>query len=160
MVKCSSLLTGIVVESTVKSYTGNFLYSDYATVRGNKNSVLNTCAKIPIIGIFAGITRIAIGIIHTIGHLFAALITQNKGHLFHAAKGACEILRGVIETTPILGRIFANLYNSSPPLYTEGWEEGGRSWWMIKMYNPEKPDGLDKWMGNWHTYPKELYVKA
>lgn len=160
MVNCSKLLVGIVVETTVNSYTGNVLYSDYATGLGEKNSFLNKCAKVPIIGIVAGVLRIVLGIIHTLGHLFAALFTQKRGHLYHAAKGLCEILRGSIEALPIMGRVFANLYNSSPALYSQNWEEGGRSWWMIKMYNPEKPDGLDKWMNLWMDYPAYYYVKV
>ena len=155
--KLSALLHGIVVETTVPSPTGNILYSDYATVNGQKDSLLNKCAKIPFVGIVAGIARMALGILHTLGHLFAALVTLNKGHLYHAAKGACEILRGGIEALPIIGRIFANTYNSQGT----PWEEDGvRSWWMIKIYNPEKPDGLDKWMRNWACFPQEYYIKA
>lgn len=167
MVKCNSLLNGIVVETTVQSYTGNILYSDFSEIPGsdnskNKNSLLNKCAKIPFVGIAAGIVRMALGIIHTLGHLFAALVTCKKGHLYHAAKGLCEILRGSIEAIPVAGRIFANLYTPAQIqyLYQPGWEEGRRTWWMIKMYNPEKPDGLDAYMHNWANFPRDMYVRV
>ncbi len=152
------LLHGMVIETDVESFTGKYLYSDFATGRGEKDSTLNSLAKIPFVGIAAGIARVALGILHTIGHLFAALFTLQKGHLFHAAKGACEILRGVIESTPIVGRIFANSYNSVSITFTDFDDEGDRSWWMIKIYNPNKPDGLDLWMNDWKNYP--FYVKG
>lgn len=152
------LLNGMVIETTAESWTGPYLYSDFATGKAEKNNTLNTCTKIPFIGIVAGLTRIALGIIHTIGHLAVALCKQNKGHLCHAAKGTCEMLRGVIETTPIIGRIFANFYSSRPihdPL-----NEGHRSWWMIKIYHPHRPDGLDAWMNNWQQFPRAFYAKV
>lgn len=158
------LLNGMVVETTAESWTGEYLYSDYATLYGaaEKDSFLNKWAKIPMLGIFVGITRIALGIIHTIGHLISYLYTQNRGHLFHAAKGCCEILRGFIEATPLIGRVFANLYN--PNILLVEWDpadgNGARSWWMLKIYNPDKPDGLDKWMGNWKNFPQRSYIKA
>ncbi len=160
--KVADLLHGIVIETHVESYTGKILYSDYARGRGGeKDSILNVCTKIPFIGIGAGLVRILLGIIHSVGHLLAAIFTQKKGHLFHTAKGVCEILRGSIETVPIVGRIFANVYNNSfglPPLDFDN--IGVRSWWMIKIYNPEKPDGLDHWMHNWIEFPQMYYVKA
>jgi hypothetical protein len=152
------LLHGVVVETDVESLTGKYLYSDFATGKGKKDSTLNTLTKIPFVGIIAGVARVGLGIIHTIGHLFAALFTLQKGHLFHASKGTCEILRGIIETVPIIGRIFANFYNSTPVYDPYG--EGGRAWWMIKIYNPKNPDGLDKWMNNWYGFPRCFYVKG
>jgi len=172
----NDVLHGIIVETKAESITGSVLYSDWAD-RGNlcachrkiprnanKNSVLNIAAQIPVIGIVAGATRVALGAIHTIGHLFAALITQNKGHLWHAAKGGWEMLRGIIEAIPVVGRIFANIYirtpvyDSLPQIKSPSW-----SWWMIKMYNPEKADGLDLLMDNWKnckTNSHSHYVKA
>lgn len=150
------LLHGMVIETNVESFTGKYLYSDFATGKAEKNSTLNSLVKIPVIGIAAGIARIALGIIHTFGHVLAALFTFKQGHLFHASKGLCEILRGVIETIPIVGRIFANSYNSRP-IY-DPFENGSRSWWMIKIYNPENPDGLDTWMDNWADFPACFYV--
>jgi hypothetical protein len=76
----------------------------------------------------------------------------------HAAKGSCEALRGGIETIPIIGRIFANFYNSRP-LY-DPVNEGARTWWMIKIYNPQQPDGLDHWMNLWQGFPQAFYVRA
>lgn len=150
------LLHGMVWETDVESFTGKYLYSDFATGKAEKDCTLNTLVKIPFVGIAAGVARVALGIIHTVGHLLGALFTFKKGHLFHASKGACEILRGVIESLPIIGRIFANTYNFVP-FYDP---DGVRTWWMIKIYNPNKPDGLDQWMDNWSTFPKCYYVKA
>jgi hypothetical protein len=152
------LLHGMVIETSAESWTGEYLYSDFATGQGEKNTLLNTCTRIPFLGILAGLTRVALGIIHSIGHLCAAVYTQKKGHLFHAAKGASEILRGLIEAIPLIGRIFANVYNARPIYDPDGL--GGRSWWMIKIYNPNQPDGLDDWMDNWQDFPQAFYVKA
>lgn len=153
----SGLFHGLVMETTVESWTGDFLYSDYATGKGEKNSTLNTAVEIPFVGILAGVMRVVLGIIHSIGHLIAALVTGKKGHLFHAAKGGCEILRGLIEALPIIGRIFANLYNSNPWYDPE--DIGTQCWWMIKIYNPLKADGLDQWMDNWNRFPECYYIK-
>lgn len=144
----SNLLHGIVVKANIESFTGKYLYSDFATGKGEKDSALNIAAKIPLVGVVAGVVRIALAIIHTVGHLFAALVTFKEDHLWHAAKGACELLRGLIETIPIIGRIFANCFNYDDKDYD------CRSWWMIKIYNPEKPDGLDLWMNNWSDFPQ------
>jgi hypothetical protein len=145
MTSVSDLLRGVVVESTTKSWTGPLFYSDKTipepdnnvTIRYTGQHPLNELARIPVIGIAAGVTRMALSVIHTIGHLFAALVTCNKGHLFHGAKGACEFLRGFIEAIPIAGRVFANSY------YTEGY------WWILKIYNPDAPDSLDRDQGGW-----------
>lgn len=164
-VSFSHLLRGIVVETNAESLTGSLLYSDYAD-RGtqmnshipenaSKDSVLNKATRIPVVGIVAGVARVALGAIHAVGHLFAALITQNKGHLWHAAKGGCEMLRGIIEAIPVVGRIFANTFSAPDRCGSPD-----RSCWMIKMYNPEKPDGLDSFMHNWKTFPSTHYVKA
>ena len=152
------LFHGMVLETTAESWTGPYLYSDFATGNGEKDTALNTLVKIPFIGILGGIMRMALGIIHTLGHLFAFVFTQDKGHLFHAAKGLCEMLRGGIEAIPVIGRIFANFY-SSRPIY-DPLNHGARSWWMIKIYNPQQPDGLDQWMNNWRDFPQAFYVKA
>ena len=128
------LMHGIVIETEVESITGEFLYSDFATGYEGKNSTLNCWAKIPLIGSLAGITRVVLAVIHILGHLLAYIIPGREGNLFHAAKGACEILRGCIETIPIIGSIFAYLYTFP--------RCGARSWWMIKIYNPKKIDAL------------------
>jgi hypothetical protein len=85
----------------------------------------------------------ALAVIHSIGHLFAAILTLDKGHCYHAGKGGCEFLRGAIEATPFLGRRFANTY----------YENG--LWWMLKIYNPNRPDSLDRHTGKW-SHLKEV----
>ena len=134
---------GVVVETKTQSWTGPLFYSDKAypelqfhtPVTGQP--LLNLWANTPVLGIAAGVTRMALSVIHTIGHLFAALVTWDKGHLFHAAKGGCEFLRGFIESIPVAGRLFANVYG----------ETG--LWWIIKIYNPDHPDSLDLHTGLW-----------
>lgn len=152
----AGLLHGMVWETKVESLTAKYLYSDFATGLGEKDSTLNNLVKIPILGIAFGVARVALGAIHTLGHLFAALLTLKKGHLFHASKGAAEMLRGLIEAIPIFGRIFANSYNATPAY--DYYHEGSRSWWMIKIYNPDKPDGLDEWMSNWIGFPPCFHI--
>jgi len=46
-------------------------------------------------------------------------------------------LRGFIESLPIAGRLFAKNY------YHSG------DWWMIKLYNPDHPDTLDRFANLW-----------
>ena len=152
------LMHGIVLETPVESITGQYLYSDFATGgAGEKDTILNRIVRMPIVGIVGGVVRVALGIIHTIGHLFAAMFTCKKGHLFHAAKGGCETLRGIIEAIPVVGRIFANCDGAPYHDYTDLEDVGHRAWWMIKIYNPEKPDGLDQWMANWGGFPRRYY---
>lgn len=153
----SRLLLGIVVESKTPSVTGKYLYSDFAMQNGvvQKNSLLNNLSQIPFVGILAGIARVVLGVIHSLGHLLAYLGTVDRGHLYHAGKGGCEILRGAIEAIPVLGRIFSWLY-ICPVRDT-------RCWWMIKMYNPNSPDGLDRYMDNWASWKvsaPHLYCRA
>ena len=186
-ISLSHLLNGIVVETNAESLTGSVLYSDvrhtklYPNVYYGRHEssdrvgfyhsglyhlapsppYLNKVAQIPVIGIVAGITRVALGALHTLGHLFAALITQNKGHLWHAAKGGCEMIRGLIEAIPLVGRIFANTYGIPCSLdYLFSLTDNRFCWWMIKMYNPEKPDALDSFVNNWNAFPRSHYVKA
>lgn len=152
---------GFVAETKVKSLLGPALYSDCsvgqpdnlmdASFKTEHDTFLNKVSRTFIAGILGGIARLAIGIIHTIGHLFAAIFTRQKGHLFHAAKGASEMLRGLIEAIPVGGRIFASVYNPSgcgrntvdPDV------EKGRTWWIIKIHNPLAPDNFDRYMNNW-----------
>ncbi len=140
MPSVSDLLGGVVVESRTKSWTGDHLiYSDKTYNDGvpgftamHFQPLLNEFARIYVIGIAAGVTRMALSTIHTVGHLFAGVVTFDKGHLWHAAKGGCEFSRGFIESIPIAGRIFAIKY------YDSG------LWWIIKIYNPDAPDSLDR----------------
>ncbi len=129
-------------------------------VEPEKTTLLNGLVCLPFIGIVAGITRVALGIIHTTGHLFAALVTLKKGHLAHAAKGACETLRGIIESIPIVGRIFSHTNFIFDPIKVHSGISFEHSWWMIKIYNPQKPDGLDEIMGYWSSFPRQFYAKA
>lgn len=167
--KMCCLLHGIVVETKTESWTGPYLYSDY--VEHKQVPCLNCFAKVPLLGNIAGIIRMALSIIHIVGHLLAACVTWDKGHLIHAAKGCTEFLRGLIESIPIVGQIFAQCYNpghdwcfwndpgfeNGDPDYTP---EQSASWWMIKIYNPQKPDYLDNGMSKWANFPKEYYYKA
>ncbi len=147
------LLNGIVVESRISSRTGQYLYSGHAVDGdGNitQNTFLNNLAYVPVLGILAGVARIALGIIHVLGHLVAALFTLNgKGHLYHAAKGGCEIIRGLIEALPIIGNIVSCIHGGCG-------QSDRSSWWMIKMYNPDHPDGVDRSTGCYVDF-KRMY---
>ena len=127
-----------IVKTDVTSITGKWLYSDPSAMPLNSDApnirpALNGLATIPVIGSFFAIARIALGIIHSIAHLFAALFTLKKGHLFHAAKGACEILRGLCEIVPVFGSI---LYFVHIPITVK--DMPSYKFWMMKIYNPKK----------------------
>jgi len=88
MTGISDLAQGIVVETRTKSWLGNYFYSDRIhhshSQQGMDTSIemdpfLNELARQPVFGIVAGITRMALAIIHTVGHLLAALVTFDKG---------------------------------------------------------------------------------
>ena len=116
-----------------------------------QDPALNKLARIPLLGIVAGIGRIALGVIHILGHLLAAPFAREQGNLGHAAKGGCEILRGVIESIPIIGRIFANTYSPDP--HTAKSRLGiscSGNYLIMKIYNPSRPDTLDKYSNNWN----------
>ncbi len=137
----TDLLQGIVIETTTrKSWTGDLIYSDR---RHDQDGIptygLNELATQPIIGRAGGILRMALSVIHSLGHLFMALVTWNKGHCVHAAKGACEFLRGLIEAIPFLGTKFAREYGAAG------------EWWIIKIYNPQAPDSLDHYTNFWRS---------
>lgn len=163
---------GAVVQSYNTSLLGPYLYSDCCTgipnadaysygdiTRDKFNSLkneyeqdtfLNNVAKIPLLGCLAGVVRIALALFHILGHLIAAAVTQSKGHLYHAAKGACELLRGLIESIPVFGQIFSYMYSPK----SISWSAiggsakcmvGDRKIWMIKMVTAGYPDNFDKW---------------
>ncbi len=156
----SDLLQGIVVETKTTSLMGDFLYSDkyHPECESNRpihigtfGHLLNTLSSKPIIGIAVGVTRMALAAIHTVSQLFSTVVTWDKGHLVHAAKGSCEFLRGLIESIPIAGRLFANHYVKHG------------EWWIIKIYNPDAPDSLDNFAGRWKSFKKDRttgYVRA
>ncbi len=166
----SNLLRGMVVETNAQSWTGKVLYSDFY-FKGDEigpeelvqDPFLNRAARTLIVGIAAGIIRSALAVIHTVGHLFAALVTRDKGHLYHAAKGCCEFVRGLIEAIPIAGRIFANSYSGIPAAWMSSYYTGTHSWWILKIYNPQKPDLLDQSAGLWNHFKAarpDGYVRA
>lgn len=139
-----NLLQGIVAETSTGSWSGYLLYSDpFYRENGSIKTqpFLNKMATKNVIGIAVGIFRMALAIIHAVGHLFVALVTFNKGHVFHAAKGGCEFLKGFIEAIPFIGRAFAHIYY-----------DNGVLWWMIKIYNPEQPDAVDKMRHEWESF--------
>ena len=106
-----------IINTNTVSWTGSILYSDahevnanregYSTKRVVKQSFLNNWAMVPVLGIGAGAFRVVLAIIHTLGHLAAAVIQQNLEHTSHAMKGCAELLRGLIEMVPIAGRVFS-----------------------------------------------------
>ena len=141
------LLQGVVIETRVRSWTGQYFYSDaiHHDYKKDPTSIiveplLNKLAGMNVIGIAAGLSRMALAVIHSIGHLFAALLTFKMGHVVHVAKGACEFLRGFIEAIPFIGRKFAEVY------YCHG------EWWIIKIYNPDTPDTLDDFARKWGCF--------
>jgi hypothetical protein len=146
------------VPSNSNSITGKWLYSDYYGANFDdqdcieKTTFLNRRSTYPIIGIAAGVSRCALATIHIIGHLFAALIFRDQGHLAHAFKGCAEFCRGIIEAIPIVGRIFSIAMNptGSLPSYLFHGCPGCRrikecySFFLIKIYNPKKLDEIDQ----------------
>jgi hypothetical protein len=164
MVNCLNLLRGTVIETNAGSYTGYVLYSDYIdsgpSGKYHQDTCLNQAAQIPFIGIAAGVCRMALSVIHIIGHLIAAAITRNNGHFYHALKGACEMIRGGIESLPGVGRIFAWAYNfpSLGDFYPTEEPTIVSSWWMIKIYQPNNRDSLDKHNKCWVNDPRLIKV--
>jgi hypothetical protein len=149
------------VASSCNSWTGKYLYSD-SIVQMNCEcgltnpyddtgvSSLNKLVRTPIVGRLAGISRIALAIIHIIGHTLAGIITQNRDHFIHVAKGCLELVRAAIESTPILGLIFSIKYDGhfeffpshgSRSVYFDDFhtcnsEEHVR-FWIMKIYHPK-----------------------
>lgn len=108
-------------------------------------------AKLPVVGIAAGVGRFVVALFHTIGHLFAALFTKNKGHLAHSLKGCCEMGKGLIESLPIIGRLFGMSQLPSPlPLETH---EYFASFFIVKLYNPKKIDAVDAVFAYYKAHP-------
>lgn len=100
------MVTPHKVCTSTPSWTGPYLYSDLTIqLKTTSTPFLNRFACIPLIGSLAGVVRVVLGILHVLGHCLAALIYQDTGHLWHAAKGVCEIGRGVIEALPIIGQV-------------------------------------------------------
>ena len=136
------LLQGIVIETKLPSWTGEILYSDtghndHATM-DVQYSVLDYLARVPIIGVVAGIIRIALAALHILNHTLALIFTLDSRHCIHLAKGGCEFLKGLIQSIPIVGHLF-----------TRSWIENDGEWWIIKIYNPDMPDSLDEHANLW-----------
>ena len=99
------------------SWTGQILYSDIhvdlvdddniPTGYAKERHFLNNMTYIPVIGSLAGVARIALAVVHILLHFLAAVFTCNWDHLAHVVKGSAELLRGIIETIPVVGTIFA-----------------------------------------------------
>ena len=119
-----------------------------------QNSTLNEMAKIPILGIAAGVIRSALSVIHILAHLFVAFAKRERGHVYHALKGGCEFIRGIIESLPIIGRIFSYIYCKKISYFFSSTmrEFKTHSWWILKIYNPNKPDLLDRYANNWQYF--------
>lgn len=119
---------------------------------------LNKWAAIPIIGCLAGITRMVLAIFHILGHLLAAIFTCDSGHLGHAAKGVAEFVRGLIETIPIIGRIFVWIYDPPAfnPLGITFYNDRVNvecCFFIVKIYNPNQLDKIDLYFAKKGDYP-------
>ncbi len=148
MLSFSDLLKGIVIETKLPSWSGKILYSD--TVHHAEHyedhslmveySNLDYIASVPIVGVAAGITRVALAVLHMLNHTLALIFTFDSRHCIHLAKGGCEFLKGLIQSVPIVGHLFAR-----------SWMENEGEWWIIKIYDPDKPDTLDAHANFWQT---------
>jgi hypothetical protein len=141
----SDLCRGIVVETKLHTFvTGNILYCDYVEDPYSRstriNSLIDLAAAVPILNIFAGITRIVLASLHIIVQSLALVFTFDRRYIVHIAKGGCEILKGLIQATPFVGHKF-----------TRFWFDNGY-WWMIKIYNPDKPDYFDEDQNYWKDF--------
>lgn len=115
----------LVLQTNVKSFTGNFIYSDRSwsidpkpnstdfELKVHKTTLLNQVACMPCMSLISGIVRVVTAIFHTLAHLTLAAIYRNKEHCYHALKGCCTILEGLIEIVPIAGLVYA--WKTSPP---------------------------------------------
>ncbi len=143
MTLINDLLDGVVVETNTKSLTGPLFYSDKMHDEFQSFTVqhhlLDYLATVPILGVVAGVIRVVLSLFHIIAHTVLAICTRDKGHGYHVAKGACEFLRGLIQSIPIVGHKFTRWYN----------QHG--EWWIIKIYNPDAPDSLDEYSNKWNS---------
>jgi hypothetical protein len=141
-------------ETGCESLTGKILYSDSYAEKSYEEPIeimplLNTCAAVPFLGIIVGVARIALAILHIIGHLLATAIFSDRGHLFHAAKGGAELLRGIIEALPIVGRLFVWYHDTRiRTCFAFSSRTISYSCFIVKIYNPENPDPIDLLLQN------------
>ncbi|KKK67694.1 hypothetical protein LCGC14_2951500 [marine sediment metagenome] len=142
MLSFSDLLQGIVIETKLPSWSGKILYSDTEhDLLGRlqvEYSDLDHIASVPIVGVVAGITRVALAVLHMVNHTFALIFTLDSRHCIHLAKGGCEFLKGLIQSIPIAGHLF-----------TRSWMKNKGEWWIIKIYNPNDSDTLDAHANFW-----------
>lgn len=149
-----------VLFTTTGSITGNILYSDTyvqrtipsegtAPVTLSKKPFLNRLAVIPILGSAVGVFRVALAVVHIVGHLFAALIFWDSGHLKHVAKGSAEFLRGSIEAIPFVGNIFVFWFDAQVPYFIESMEPQpfyAASVFLVKISHPNRRDHIDEYI--------------
>lgn len=136
------------LKTDCKSRTGLYLYSDqwFKWCGCGETPALNAFAQVPIIGMLSGWARCLLALVHITIHLISALFTGRMGHLAHAAKGVAEFLRGLLEATPFIGRFFSNLYNGRilTPTHTCASDPYHCNFFLVKLYNPNEPDFIDK----------------
>jgi hypothetical protein len=146
----------MILTTRSESWTGKILYSDaYAEIPANdydaldpsndERPVLNQLAAVPILGYLAAVARIALSLIHIMGHTFAACVFRDRGHFCHVAKGGAELLRGIVEILPVFGRIFSWAYDAKQPSCHRCDAQGVKkiSCFLIKIRNPDKLDKID-----------------
>ncbi len=91
-----------------------------------------------------GVTRIALAVFHIVSHTFAAVLYREHGHFYHVAKGGAELIRGIIETLPIIGRLFVWNFDARLTVNSCARQKINYNWFMVKINNPEKPDFIDR----------------
>ncbi len=125
------------------------LYSDVEVITVGKCVVIieptfNQWARYPLLGMAAGFIRVMVAIAHIAFHAFMMLMTQDRGHMFHMWKGCAELLRGCIEMTPVLGRIFAMSYEPPRKITPEEAVKWAiSSIFLVKIINPNSFDAVD-----------------
>lgn len=78
---------------------------DSKLVTKTSMSLLNALGAIPVVSVITGISRVLLGIIHTIVHLVTAIFTNREHHLNEAWWGLKNIGRGCIEVVPLIGNL-------------------------------------------------------
>lgn len=132
--------------TSCESWTGNIIYSDSYVQLGNHHDItdweerplLNHLAAVPVVGSLAGGIRVALAVIHILGHSLAAVVLWNREHLFHVIKGGAELIRGIIEVIPVIGRIFSWTYDAQLPWFHDcgAHTQERATFFLVKVYNP------------------------
>lgn len=139
----------MILRTNCDAWTGNIIYSDSSFYTGDhwgeiseeRRPALNHLAAVPVVGILAGGIRIALAIIHILGHSLAALVLWDRGHLPHVIKGGAELVRGVIEVIPVIGRLFSWVYDAQEPWIGHNCgmhNEWQHTFFLVKIYVPSK----------------------